>query len=289
LIAALYVETNGVYSGLPNVDLWDEARDARLYDGPWPVVAHPPCARWSRLAGFTEYRFGLKRGDDGGCFEAALAAVRRFGGVLEHPAFSKAWDQFGLAEPIWRGGWNLGLDGGASAYVEQGRYGLPVKKATWLYAYGCELPELRWGYTSDGDGDDIGGMDAWRDRFGGRRAAWEESLGSTYNEDGVRCRPSHLGQHSTTPPEFRDVLIAMARTAPAPVRVSSIGYISRAEYDEAAREFDDEILPLIRRAANSQTNSPAGAVERERSASGELGTGASPLRDTRPRHPGSDA
>ena len=47
-VAALYVETNGVYYGLPDVDPWDEERDARLYDGPWPVVAHPPCARWVR-------------------------------------------------------------------------------------------------------------------------------------------------------------------------------------------------------------------------------------------------
>jgi hypothetical protein len=46
-VAALYVETNGVYYGLPDVDPWDEARDARLYDGPWPVVAHPPCKAWS--------------------------------------------------------------------------------------------------------------------------------------------------------------------------------------------------------------------------------------------------
>ena len=43
MIAALFVETGGVYFGLPNVDPWDEERDARLYDGPWPVVAHPPC------------------------------------------------------------------------------------------------------------------------------------------------------------------------------------------------------------------------------------------------------
>lgn len=219
MIAALFVDPNGVYAGLPDVEVWDEARDARLYAGPWPVVAHPPCARWSRLAGFTEARFGLKRGEDGGCFKAALAAVRTFGGVLEHPAFSKAWDQYGLSEPLWRGGWTYGLDGGASCYVEQGRYGLPVKKATWLYAYGVELPDLRWGYTTDGDGDDIGGMDAWRDRFGGRRAAWEESLESHYDENGVRHRPSHLGQHSTTPEAFRDVLLSMARSARKEVSV----------------------------------------------------------------------
>src|SRR5207253_437648 len=143
-----------------------------LYAGPWPVVAHPPCARWSRLAGFTEARFGYKRGEDGGCFEAALRCVREFGGVLEHPAYSKAWDRYGLSEPIWHGGWTLGLDGGASCYVEQGRYGLPVKKATWLYVYGCELPELMWGYTPDGEGETsngpFGGIDAWRDRHKGR-------------------------------------------------------------------------------------------------------------------------
>ena len=32
MIAALYVETGGVYYGLPDVDPWDEERDARLYD-----------------------------------------------------------------------------------------------------------------------------------------------------------------------------------------------------------------------------------------------------------------
>ena len=42
MIAALYVEKDGVYSGLQGVDPWDEARDARLYAGPRPVVAHPP-------------------------------------------------------------------------------------------------------------------------------------------------------------------------------------------------------------------------------------------------------
>jgi hypothetical protein len=202
-VAALYVDPNGVYAGLEDVDLWDDERDARLYDGPYPVVAHPPCARWSRLAGFTEARFGLKRGDDGGCFAAALEAVREFGGVLEHPAYSKAWDAYGLPEPLWHGGWTLGLCGGESCYVEQGRYGLPVKKATWLYAYGVDLAELRWGFTPDGQGPSAGGgMDAWRD-------AWAQGMTGHKFYKGNR----HNGMRSMTPPEFRDVLLDMARTA----------------------------------------------------------------------------
>lgn len=219
-VAALYVEPNGSYAGLPDVEMWDEARDARLYAGPWPVVAHPPCARWSRLAGFTEARFGLMRGEDGGCFEAALRSVRTFGGVLEHPAYSAAWSRYDLPKPITVDGWTLGIDGGASCYVEQGRYGLPVKKATWLYAYAVELADLKWGRVSDSDGEEPngehGGIDNWRDRFKGRRESWIAGAPNraVVDRDGDRRnRPSHLGLTSTTPPEFRDELLAMARSA----------------------------------------------------------------------------
>jgi hypothetical protein len=48
-VAALYVEPQGCYVGVPGVDPWDEARDARTYAGPHPVVAHPPCQRWGRF------------------------------------------------------------------------------------------------------------------------------------------------------------------------------------------------------------------------------------------------
>jgi hypothetical protein len=91
MIAALYVQTDGVYAGLPGVDLWDEARDARTYAGPHPVVAHPPCQRWGRFwHGSPRKPHQHTLGDDDGCFAAALASVRRWGGVLEHPADSRA-------------------------------------------------------------------------------------------------------------------------------------------------------------------------------------------------------
>lgn len=81
MIAALYVEKDGTYANLPGVDLWDIERDARKYNGDYPVVAHPPCQRWSVMAYVTEKMYGYRVGDDGGCFAAALAAVRRCGGA----------------------------------------------------------------------------------------------------------------------------------------------------------------------------------------------------------------
>lgn len=69
-VAALYVQKNGAYWNLPGVDPWDEERDARLYDGPHPVVAHPPCQRWGKFwagspAVIAETGIRKKKGDDG--------------------------------------------------------------------------------------------------------------------------------------------------------------------------------------------------------------------------------
>lgn len=194
-VAALYVQSGGVYCGLDGVDPWGlPERDAREYDGPHPVVAHPPCSRWCRLAALVEARWGHKRGDDGGCFESALAAVRRWGGVLEHPAYSRAWDAFGLPEPPSHGGWVRGLCGGWSCYVEQGRYGHRAKKATWLYAYGTELPSLRWGFRADPQSEAL--------------VSW---CGNWTRAGESRPRVGKA-QASRTPVEFRDVLITMARS-----------------------------------------------------------------------------
>jgi len=151
MIAALFVQKNGVYYGLDNIDPWDEARDARKYPGPYPVIAHPPCQRWGRMwAGQPLWikRTGQrkKKGDDGGCFKSALASVRKYGGVLEHPLGSHAWEYFGICKPPRKGGWiNADVSGGWTCCVEQGRYGHYAPKPTWLYAVGCDLPELRWG------------------------------------------------------------------------------------------------------------------------------------------------
>lgn len=146
VIAALFVQTGGAYFGTAGVDPWDESRDARRYAGPWPVVAHPPCSRWCQLAYINQKRYGHRVGDDGGCFAAALAAVRTWGGVLEHPAFSYAWPAFGLTKPPRGGRWARAADGlGWVCEVSQAAYGHRARKLTWLYYVGATPPpELDW-------------------------------------------------------------------------------------------------------------------------------------------------
>jgi hypothetical protein len=206
MIAALYVETGGAYFGLPEVDPWDEARDARAYAGPWPVVAHPPCQRWGKLwAGQPLWikRTGQRKrkGDDGGCFAAALAAVRRFGGVLEHPAESHAWAHFGLNRPPRSGGWIVAdFHGGWTCCIEQGRYGHYARKPTWLYVAGVDPPRLEWGIGEPR-------LDpAVIARMGLKRA---KRLG----EVGARGGGRNSTPRIHTPVPFRDLLISIAESA----------------------------------------------------------------------------
>lgn len=140
MVAALYVMADGPYAGRADVDLWDAARDARGYPGPFPVVAHPPCARWGR---FFWKDGSTVPGNDGGLFAHALSMVHCYGGVLEHPAASAAWSAFDLPVPPKEGDWIrhalslVARPSGWSCHVEQGQYGHPAPKPTWLY---CSAP-----------------------------------------------------------------------------------------------------------------------------------------------------
>lgn len=192
MVAALFVQTDGVYYGLEGVDPWDEERDARLYEGPWPVVAHPPCNKWSPLAYINRSRLpGYEIGDDGGCFEAALHAVRTFGGVLEHPAGSLAWRRFALPTPP-RGAWGMSLDDpGLTTEVDQGSYGHRARKRTWLYTVGCSAVEMDWTLAQS-------------------RVIVSGFLHHRGTDESRRVRPLEA---SRTPIAFRDALIAISRTA----------------------------------------------------------------------------
>lgn len=212
-IAALYVMNNGPYFGVEGVDPYDEGRDARTYSGPNPVVAHPPCQRWG---GFWKGQPGNiakgkteKLGDDGGCFAAAIRDVRRYGGVLEHPENSRAWEAFGIAKPPRHGGWVEGDSHGSTCRVEQGQYGHYCPKPTWLYAVNTNLPELRWGVHPVTDEDFMRVAPHLVERHG---IAWCRRAGIMAMKGGGKN--SNIRNH--TPTEFRDILIAMARSANQP-------------------------------------------------------------------------
>lgn len=125
MIAALYVDPTGPYGAL-DVDCWDKERDATLYRGPGPVIAHPPCGPWGRYA--------WKSQEDPSTAVIAAHQVQRWGGVLEHPADSKMWRELGLPRP--------GESGmvGETIAVRQCDWGHRAEKPTWLYIVGRSGP-----------------------------------------------------------------------------------------------------------------------------------------------------
>ena len=195
MIAALYVERDGVYYGLPGVDPWPIDRDARRYPGPWPVVAHPPCERWGRYSTGSPLKGGLLTGDDDGCFSSALASLKAWGGVLEHPEGSKAWGVYGLQQPALTG-WSYDeVNGLWVCRVEQGHYGHVARKATWLLVKSASKPqELIWGKSEQ--------------RLPAKRLA--ERGYESARRCGMVAMQSHL-QRQRTPVPFCDLLICIAR------------------------------------------------------------------------------
>lgn len=207
-IAALFVDKDGAYANLPGVDAWDEVRDARRYTGPHPVVCHSPCQRWGKYwHGSPRKPHQFRLGEDGGCFAAALTAVRNYGGVLEHPKDSLAWKFFGLTTPPISGGWVKADDfGGWTCCVWQGHYGHFAGKGTWLYAVvkdPARLPALTWGPSDSGPTPEM------VERYGYAKARRVGRMALVGGKDKTRIREA-------TPTPFRDLLIDIARTARTP-------------------------------------------------------------------------
>lgn len=126
-VAVLFAREDSIYKSMPGCDVFDVTRDARMYSGHDPVIAHPPCRAWGRLRTFAKPRH-----DEKDLAHFAIAAVRRCGGVLEHPGSSTLWRAGDLPGPFegmdaW-GGWTLAVD--------QGWFGHAARKRTWLYIVG---------------------------------------------------------------------------------------------------------------------------------------------------------
>lgn len=139
-VAALYVDTaRGPYPHLPGVLAVGLPDDARLYRGPFPVVAHPSCAPW----GVMRFSHGRQQRDserdgDADCAIFAVHQVRSYGGVLEHPARSSLWKHQGLPIP----GEGRDRFGGYTIEVRQVDWGHPCEKKTWLYIVGIPPRDL---------------------------------------------------------------------------------------------------------------------------------------------------
>lgn len=199
-VAALYVAEDGPYVNRPGVDAWPESRDARKYRGPHRVVCHCPCERWGRFAeGGPSAAEEYELGDDGGCMEHGVWAVRTFGGVLEQPEGSHAFEAFGLPRPPVRGWSPPDQYGGRSCAVDQGVYGHRAKKPTWLYAVLPSYPKLNW--TKVWDRPRVGG-----DGFRSRRERERAKASSSYQRrERITDREILL-----TPPPFAKLLIELA-------------------------------------------------------------------------------
>lgn len=193
MIAALFVSRSGPYWNREGIDAWDIERDARKYDGPWPVVAHPPCQLWVNLAAVNWKRYQRQKpawyegGDDGGCFESALDSVCRWGGVLEHPAGSKAFVKHDIPAPTSMGWQALG-DDCYVCEVWQSAYGHRARKRTWLFYVG--LPPLDLNLAA---------------RAGTHQVGWFDRQKPTLSKS----------EAIHSPPAFADALINLARMSRA--------------------------------------------------------------------------
>ena len=193
MVAALFVQEDGCYSDKSLFDAWPERRDARKYNGNLPVIAHPPCQLWGKMARVNYARWGgdhNKPGNDGGCFKSALDSVNRCGGVLEHPAGSYAWDEFGLRKPSkfkWERSGN-----GWVCEVWQSAYGHKANKATWLYFVGKEKPfDLDWSRPK-----------------GSHQIGFQDKRGKESNKPTLSKREANA-----TPALFKEILIRLASSS----------------------------------------------------------------------------
>ncbi|MFC4161998.1 hypothetical protein [Chitinimonas lacunae] len=189
-VAILFARQDSVYKTLEGCDAWDIDRDARRWPGGTSVVAHPPCRAWGRLR-----HFAKPRADEKALALFAVERVRRWGGVLEHPAGSTLWPAAGLPEPGQRdqfGGWTLPIC--------QHWWGHRAEKATWLYIVGCEPANIPDIPLALGDATHIVGSS-------GRR------------NGGDRLRPGDYGwrpeiskaEREHTPPDLARWLVELAR------------------------------------------------------------------------------
>lgn len=192
-IAALFVEKDSIYKKQDNIDCYDIERNAKNFDFSLPVIAHPPCQLWGSMAFLNYARWGGEHNkpfNDDGCFKFALDSVNKCGGVLEHPAKTRAFEFYGIKKPIGIG-WQK-HDNYWVCEVWQSAYGHRANKSTWLYYVGHKPPfELNWDRPK-----------------GTHQVGFQDQRGKAKNKPTLSKKEANA-----TPVLFRDALIELVLNA----------------------------------------------------------------------------
>jgi hypothetical protein len=123
-IAALCTLPNSVYKYFPGIEVYDKNKDAYSFNLSVPIIAHPPCAQWSRMHKFSK---ADKKEKDLAVF--CFDLVNKNGGVFEHPAGSHFFDY-------------INADHSKIYSVDQHVFNFPARKRTYLYFSKCKpLPQ----------------------------------------------------------------------------------------------------------------------------------------------------
>lgn len=186
-VAVLFARSDSVYKTLPGCDVYDIERDARTYDGPHPVVAHPPCRSWGSLR-----HCAKPRPDERNLARLAVSLVREFGGVLEHPHRSTLWEAQRLPQVGERDQW-----GGFTLVVDQFAWGHRAQKRTRLYIVGASPMTIP--------------------RMPVRLGEPTHTVGLWSGRNRETCKPSiSKHEYESTPREFAEWLVELARRCSPP-------------------------------------------------------------------------
>jgi len=117
-----------------------------------------------------------------------MSEVGRFGGVLEHPAKTRAWGEYGLSKPV-AGRWSKSGKGWVCE-VWQSAYGHRANKATWLYCVSFHKPfDLIWDRPK-----------------GSHQVGFQDQRGKSRNKPTLSKKEANA-----TPELFMDALMRLAR------------------------------------------------------------------------------
>lgn len=118
MITVLCVEENSVYQILQGFDPYPASRNAYTFTGNNPIIAHPPCAQWSKLKGMA-----YTNAEEKDLAFFWLEKVQKNTGIFEHPVGSSFFREAGIKPTI---------------SIDQSWWGFPARKPTALYFHGIK-------------------------------------------------------------------------------------------------------------------------------------------------------